>query len=81
MSNLAEGERLFSFAVVSDTHVNEAEVGSSSSFEVNWIANPKLRQVIIDLNSRDVDCVIHLGDEVHPVPSILDIYKVLSEQF
>ncbi len=61
-------ERRFSFAVVSDTHVNPSEARCNSPFPVNLRANPRFRHVVADLNQRSIEFVIHLGDLVHPVP-------------
>ena len=75
------GDRLFSFAVISDTHLNQDELGTDSPFEVNQLANRRLRYVIEELNTRDIEHVIHLGDVVHPVPSKRDSYAEASERF
>ncbi len=71
----------FSFAVISDTHLNEDDFGSNSPFEVNQLANRRMRHVVEDLNTRDITHVIHLGDIVHPVPSDNERYKRAAERF
>jgi len=38
-------------------------------------ANRRFRHVIADINQRDVEFVIHLGDLVHPVPDVGPLYK------
>ena len=43
------GRRLFSF-----THVNQGEDDCNSPFEVNRLANRRMRYVIRDLNARDL---------------------------
>ena len=58
------GKRLFSFAVVADTHVNQDETTCNSPFEVNRLANARMRHVVRELNSHDVAFVVHLGDLV-----------------
>jgi 3',5'-cyclic AMP phosphodiesterase CpdA len=65
-------EPLFSFVVVADTHVNEADGVSSSPCETNRLANERARHVFHDIASMDPPprFVIHLGDIVHPVPSV-----------
>ncbi len=75
------GKHLFSFAVISDTHLNEDEFSTDSPFDVNRLANRRLRYVIQDLNSREISHVIHLGDIVHPVPSKKDLYSNAAECF
>ena len=66
-----EGRRLFTFAVVSDTHVNESEDRSPSPFRTNLLANGRARFVVHEIAAMDppVAFVVHLGDMVHPVPS------------
>lgn len=75
------GPHLFDFAVVTDTHVNFGENECNSEFDVNKGANGRLRHVVRDLNQRDLSFVIHLGDIVHPVPALPDIYDSAAEAF
>lgn len=75
------GAYQFSYAVVTDTHVNFGETECNSEFEINQRANGRLRHVVRDLNRRDVDFVIHLGDIVHPVPAIPDLYEMAANCF
>ena len=63
------GNRLFTFAVVADTHVNFGETECNSEFEINRRANGRIRHVVRDLNCRELAFVIHLGDVVHPSPA------------
>ena len=81
MSRQPIGDRLFSFAVISDSHLNKEELGTNSPFDVNRLANRRLRYVIDDLNTRDIQHVIHLGDIVHPVPSNGDLYEGAANRF
>ena len=62
----------FSFVVVADTHVNEAEDISTSPFETNHLANPRARHVFAEIAAMrpPPSFVVHLGDIVHPVPSL-----------
>ena len=69
------GARLFSFAVISDTHVNPDEDACNSPFPVNLRANRRFRHVIADINEREVELVFHLGDLVHPVPGVGSLYS------
>ena len=81
MPLLDQGAHLYSFAVVADTHLNQSDLDSNSPFKVNRRANNRLRHVIEDLNQRDLVLVIHLGDVVHPVPSMGDLYVESSKRF
>lgn len=72
------GDRLYSFAVISDTHVNPDEHKCNSPFPVNARANRRFRHVVADLNTRDVEFVIHLGDLVHPVPEAGPLYGMAA---
>ena len=67
-----QGKRLFSFVVVADTHVNEAEGVSPSPFATNALANERARHVFSEIATIEPrpEFVIHLGDMVHPVPSL-----------
>ena len=73
---------LFSFAVVADTHVNEDEHTSTSPFETNHRANARARYVFAEIAAQDPApaFVVHLGDLVHPVPS-LPSYGAAVERF
>ena len=62
------GKRLFSFAVVADTHVNQEEGKASSDFAVNRLSNARNRHVIHEINRIAPAFVLHLGDIVHPTP-------------
>jgi predicted phosphodiesterase len=76
------GPRLFSYAVIADTHVNHQEQGSNSIYPVNQLHNARLRHVVHEINRQpDLDFVMHLGDLVHPVPAIPDLYVEASRRF
>ena len=75
------GERLFSYAVVSDTHVNPDEDVCNSPFPVNGRANPRFRHVVADLNQRDIEFVVHLGDLLHPVPETGELYAAAANAY
>jgi len=72
MAHLPAGRRLFSFVVVADTHVNEHEDRSLSPFQTNARANGRARYVMHEIAALDPApaFVVHLGDMVHPVPSL-----------
>jgi len=71
-SRQPQGARLFSFAVVADTHVNESEDTCASPFATNARANARARHVFADIARLDPApaFAIHLGDIVHPVPGM-----------
>ncbi len=66
------GPHLFSFVVVADTHINEGDGVSSSPYHTNRLANARARHVFLDIAAMDPPpkFVVHLGDIVHPVPSL-----------
>ena len=74
-------EKLFSFAVISDTHVNPDDDQCNSPFPVNARANRRFRHVVSDLNQREIDFVVHLGDLVHPVPDTGDLYGLAADAY
>ncbi len=74
------GKRLFSFAVISDSHVNEEEDRSASPFPSNTLANGRLRYVVESLNRRRPAFVIHLGDMGNPLPELAS-YQPAAERF
>ncbi len=75
------GRRLFTYAVITDTHLNQGEEECNSPFEVNKLANARMRHVVRDLNAREVDFVLHLGDLLHPVPHIPHLYEQAAQCF
>jgi len=75
------GTHQFTYAVITDTHVNFGETECNSEFEINQRANGRMRHVIRDLNARDLAFVIHLGDIVHPVPALPDLYEMAADCF
>ena len=75
------GRYVYRFAVISDTHVNPDEDRCNSPFPVNGRANRRFRYVISDINRRDVDFVVHLGDLLHPVPETGVLYAQAAEAY
>ncbi len=75
------GARLFTFAVVTDTHLNRGEDDCNSPFAVNALANRRLRHVINDLNRRDLAFVVNVGDLLHPVPAVPDLYDEAAARY
>lgn len=80
MSKRPTGEVLFRVALVSDTHVNEAEDFSTSPYPANAKANPRARYVFDQLNQSGAAFCIHLGDMINPVPE-LPSYDSAAENF
>lgn len=62
-------------AVLADTHLTEADGVCNSPFAVNRLANERLRHVVDSINHLAPDFTIHLGDIVHPVPAVPDLYE------
>jgi hypothetical protein len=65
---------LFTFAIITDTHIRPAELDESSPFPVNNLANDRARYAIASIKENDPAFVLHLGDMVHPLPH-LPTYK------
>ena len=65
---------LFTFAIISDTHIRPAQLDESSPFPVNDLANDRARFAIAAIKEHDPAFVLHLGDMVHPLPH-LPTYK------
>ena len=75
------GRRLFSFGVITDTHLNQGGDDCNSPYQVNRLANRRMRHVIRDLNARELAFVVNVGDLVHPVPAIPDLYAAAAARF
>ena len=74
------GDHLFTFAVISDTHVNEEEDRSASPYACNRMANGRCRWVVRQLNRQQPAFVVHLGDMANPLPE-LPTYRRAARQF
>lgn len=75
------GKHLLTIAAITDTHLNQGEHDCNSPFPVNQLANQRMRYVVQDLNRRNVDMVINLGDLLHPVPAVPDLYEAAATCF
>ncbi len=64
------GRHLLTFAVIADTHMNQSEDYSSSPYPANALANARTRRAVAELNQRDLEFIVHLGDLVNPVPEL-----------
>lgn len=80
MTRRPSGDILFRVALVSDTHVNEAEDFSASPYPANAEANPRARHVFDQINKSGAAFCIHLGDMINPVPE-LPSYGCAAENF
>ena len=67
---LRKDTRLFSFAVVGDTHVKPQSGDQSAPWKVNEKATGRARFIAREIARYDPAFVIHLGDLVHPVPEL-----------
>lgn len=76
------GRKLFSFAVIADTHVNEHEAKSASPFATNARANARARHAFGEIAALDPapEFVVHLGDIVNPMPG-LPVYADAATRF
>lgn len=66
----AREKPLFTFGVITDTHMRPPEGDESSPWQVNNKANGRARYVVERLREAAPEFVIHVGDMVHPVPSL-----------
>lgn len=71
-NRLPAGRHLFSFVIIADTHVNEGEDTSTSPYATNARANGRARHALQSIAALKPEpaFVVHLGDIVHPVPSL-----------
>ncbi len=67
---MAAGEHLFTFAVIADSHVTEAEADAIGGYDVDTVrlGAARSRHVVHQINRLAPDFVIHLGDITHPEP-------------
>ncbi len=64
------GQRLFSFGVITDTHIRAPEGDQSSPFPVNDLANGRAIYAARLLGEQPTRFNVHLGDMVHPLPGM-----------
>lgn len=75
----SEEEPLFTFAIVTDTHIRPPGGDDSSPFPVNDLANDRARYAIAAIARHEPEFTIHLGDMVHPLPH-LPTYAPAAEE-
>ena len=73
--------RLFTFGVITDTHLNQGEEDCNSPFAVNKLANARMRYVVQKLNGQNLAFVINVGDLIHPVSAIPNLYEQAATRF
>jgi len=78
-NSTSTGRHLFSFGVITDTHIRTPGGDLSSPFPVNELANDRARYACGLLAAQNVDFNIHLGDMVHPLPA-MDVYETACEE-
>lgn len=61
---------LFTFAIVTDTHIRPPGGDESSPFPVNDRANDRARFAAHAIAQHPRDFTVHLGDVVHPLPHL-----------
>ena len=64
---------MFSFGIITDTHIRAPQGDISSPYRVNDLANDRARYAVELLKNQSPDFVIHLGDMVHPLPE-MEVY-------
>ena len=82
---MAQTNSLFSFGVITDTHIRAPGGDLSTVFPVNTKANNRARYAVDLLKKEEHDFVIHLGDVVHPLqnmnsyfPAVKEAHKILA---
>jgi len=66
----ATQKALFTFAIITDTHIRPPGGDESSPFTVNDLANDRARYAIAAIARHEPAFTIHLGDMVHPLPHL-----------
>ncbi len=60
----------FRFGIITDTHIRPKKGDQSSPYKVNDFANKRAEYAVNLLSSFKQKFTIHLGDVVHPLPSL-----------
>lgn len=63
-------QKLFTFAIVSDTHIRPRKLDESSPWRANSKANARANYLVERFRQLEPEFVLHLGDMVHPVPKL-----------
>ncbi len=70
--NQEQGNLLFTFAVISDTHLVVPEHAGQALHSTHSLSSDRLRYLVNILNQTRPAFIIHLGDMIHPVPGSPD---------
>ncbi|HEY0219132.1 MAG TPA: metallophosphoesterase [Afipia sp.] len=73
-----QAEHLFTFAIISDTHVKPESGDQSAPWKVNELATGRARWISCEIARYNPSFVIHLGDLVHPVPELPTFDEAVS---
>jgi predicted phosphodiesterase len=76
---MAQTNSLFSFGVITDTHIRAPGGDLSTVFPVNTKANNRARYAVDLLKKEEHDFVIHLGDVVHPLQNMNSYFPAVKE--
>jgi 3',5'-cyclic AMP phosphodiesterase CpdA len=80
------GKHLFTFAVVADSHMTEADAAAKAEVDISFetarqeLGNARSRHVVHEINRFGPDFLVHLGDITHPVPRSAE-YDDSARQF
>lgn len=75
---LRSDSRLFSFAIVGDTHVKPTSGDQSAPWKVNEKATGRARFIAREIARYDPQFIVHLGDLVHPVPELATFSEAVA---
>ena len=75
---MAQTNSLFSFGVITDTHIRAPGGDLSTVFPVNTKANNRARYAVDLLEKEEHDFVIHLGDVVHPLQNMNSYFPAVK---
>jgi len=70
---------VFSFGIITDTHIRAPQGDLSSPYAVNDLANERARYAAELLAAQKPDFVVHLGDMVHPLPG-MPVYNAACQE-
>ena len=80
------GKHLFTFAVVADSHMTEADAAAKAEVDISFdtarqeLGNARSRYVVHAINQLAPDFLVHLGDITHPGPGSVE-YEDSASQF
>ena len=76
---MTETNCIFSFGIITDTHIRAPGGDLSTVFPVNTKANNRASYAVDLLKNEKHDFVIHLGDVVHPLPNMSSYFPAVQE--